>query len=76
MPRVVSRILATPIRTDLLLKAQEKTGKNNSALTRETKLSRPSVISVMKGRTRNLDLIEPVAAALGVPLEKLFAKAA
>jgi hypothetical protein len=61
---------------DVLQRAQKKAGKNNSMITRETGLSRPSVIAVMHGRTSNLDLIEPVARALGVPMNELFEKAA
>jgi transcriptional regulator with XRE-family HTH domain len=76
MRRIVSRILTTRYCTDPLLKAQKKTGKNNSNLSRETGLSRPSVILVMRGKTNNLDLIEPVASALGVPMSELFERAA
>lgn len=76
MRGVVSRILATRYHIRPLLEAQKNTGKNNSVLKRETGLSRPSVILVMRGKTNNLDLIEPVAKALGVAMEKLFVRAA
>lgn len=76
MPRTMSDITLSAYRSELLQRAKEKTGKNNSMLARETGLSRPSVISVVNGATKNLDLIVPVAKALGVAMDDLFAKAA
>ena len=72
----MSDTLHTTYRSDLLQKAKDKTGKNNSMLSRETGLSRPSVIAVVNGTTKNLELIIPVAKALGVAMDDLFAKAA
>ncbi len=72
----MSDVATTAYRTDLLAKAKERTGKNNSQISRETGLSRPTVILVFKGESDSVDAIEAVAKTLGLSLSQLFAKAA
>jgi len=77
MPRNMSDAVTTAVyRTDLLAKAKERTGKNNSEIARETGLSRPTVILVLKGASDSVDAIEAVAKSLGLSLNQLFTKAA
>jgi DNA-binding phage protein len=66
----------TTYRADLLQKAKEKSGKNNSEIARETGFSRPTVISVFKGDSDSVDAIQAVAKTLGLTLSQLFSRAA
>jgi DNA-binding phage protein len=68
--------LTTRYNFDLLVKARENTGRNNSEIARDTGISRPKIIEVMKGESSNVDHIGTVAELLGVSMSELFAKAA
>lgn len=77
IPRIVEATLnKRSYRFDLLIAARDRIGTNNSAIARETGLSRPTVIAVFKGESDSAFAIGAVAEAVGLSLSEVFAEAA
>jgi hypothetical protein len=72
----MSKIVDTTYRYELLLDARDRTGTNNSAIARETGLSRPTVIAVFKGESDSVSAIGAVAESVGLSLSEVMAEAA